>query len=151
MAFDWSPTASKHFQAWSIVRITGRLPLSVFGAGDIPRQLDTCPGCSAADVDVRHILHTCPSTEGFFAEWVVTVGRVGDARNGLSWDRLQWELFAPASCQASVPYTAAHIKYVGVAFEETATAIIDAQNEASISEYTMNAEATVTGLLANRP
>ena len=55
----WSPTTWTNFKAWSLCRVTGRLPLCCFGLDDMPAAVATCPWCLCPHVDLMHFCVVC--------------------------------------------------------------------------------------------
>jgi hypothetical protein len=53
----------KFFRAWSVARITGSLPLAVWGYRGLPRLLPYCPCCAAIMIGLAHVLAECPATD----------------------------------------------------------------------------------------
>ena len=51
------------FRAWCVCRISGGLPLAVWGAGGVVELLARCPGCGMTLVGARHVLQECPDIE----------------------------------------------------------------------------------------
>ena len=59
----WSRLTWKYQRAWSIARLSGRIPLTLWGFADCPEWLATCPGCWWNRADLYHLLAACPATD----------------------------------------------------------------------------------------
>ena len=57
----WSRTVWKFFRAWVLIRITGSLPLIVWGVGGLSQQLLVCPLCGTHHIGISHLLDDCES------------------------------------------------------------------------------------------
>ena len=55
----WGHCMWRFFRAWCVCRITGGVPLAVWGAGRVVMFLPICPGCGATLVGLKHILQDC--------------------------------------------------------------------------------------------
>ena len=67
-AAAFGATAWMRFRCSSIIRISGKWPLPIFGVSELVSELDNCPGCwSASNVSVEHVLLSCPQTEDLFS------------------------------------------------------------------------------------
>ena len=75
----WSRTTWKFHKAWTLCRLTGALPLSLWGWPNNPATVPTCPGCLEAQVGLQHILQRCVATEQYRRELLN-----GDATSCLS-------------------------------------------------------------------
>ena len=85
----WGPCLWRFFRAWSVCRITGGVPLAVWGVGGVELLIAKRPLCGGMLVGLRHILQDClqVASDKFKlpleardveAEWVLTgVGDVG--------------------------------------------------------------------------
>ena len=64
----WAPsggTTWRCYQTWCAVRVSGGLPLSLWGSGSLVFTLQYCPLCGALDVGLEHVLVECPGTLQF--------------------------------------------------------------------------------------
>jgi len=67
---DWDANTWRLYRAWAVVRATGRIPLQVFNAGDLPTYMDTCPLCQQPVADIQHFLAVCTGTRDLYSQWV---------------------------------------------------------------------------------
>ena len=80
------------YRAWACVRVLGRWPLAVFGAGGLPNLLELCPLCSEPQVEVQHLLSGCICTAALLRDWAGCVGHV--RADPVGWTELARLLFA---------------------------------------------------------
>jgi len=64
----WGPTHWKYYRAWVLVRLTGGVPLVVWGAGELPPFLPTCPWCWKQSVGVVHWALECTALQDLRGE-----------------------------------------------------------------------------------
>jgi len=67
---EWSPRIWLHFRVWSLIRISGRWPLTCWGLSTLPYVLLVCPLCGAPQVSPGHILMICPGTLHLYLQLV---------------------------------------------------------------------------------
>jgi hypothetical protein len=78
----WGRVMWRFFRAWTIARITGRLPLCVWDDQALEAVLARCPACGMNVVGLRHVLcncvfnadlrHALPFVEGGLLQWSLT-------------------------------------------------------------------------------
>ena len=61
------PLHWKHSRAWSLVRVTGRWPLPIFGLVGLPAQ-HRCVACAIEQATVVHVLCHCPATASLYQQ-----------------------------------------------------------------------------------
>ena len=66
---DWDADICRLYRAWAVVRATGRIPLQVFNAGELPTYMDTCPLCQQPIADIQHFLAVCTGTRDLYSQW----------------------------------------------------------------------------------
>ena len=88
---DWGHETWSLYRAWACVRVLGRWPLAVFGAGGLPRSLEFCPLCEEHDVGVEHLLTSCKRTTLALHEWAECVGH--SLTGQVSWNEFARLLF----------------------------------------------------------
>ena len=94
LRIDWGVCTWEYYRAWATIKVTGRWPLSVHGAGDLPQQLSVCPLCGVSNVDIVHLLSSCGGTFDLYCVWASGAGKSADSASRLPWSHLQFELFA---------------------------------------------------------
>jgi len=109
---DWGVSTWKFYRAWAAIRVLGRWPLAVFGAGDTPRCLDACPLCGAPDVEISHLLLSCDSCYDLRTIWLETSPLNRFDAVSLTWDLLRLTLFGSVD-NGDFTQTAASIRFVG--------------------------------------
>ena len=140
---NWGPDTWYFYRAWAIVRVTGRLPLQVFGGDGIPLECTPCELCGAASVDIAHLLGECAATFNLYLEWWSGSGHRGLPAGRLDWPSLQMELFADrvSFVTASTEEGACRIRYVGAACKKLAVAQRDKQLDGCIENLLSGAAA----------
>ena len=56
----WGKTMWRYHKAWCLARVTGGIPLVIWGGSEIPVTLDCCCLCGAVEVGLAHVLAECP-------------------------------------------------------------------------------------------
>ena len=85
---EWDNMTWCCYRAWAVARATGLLPLQVFSAGELPRELESCPLCGRPSADLEHILLNCKGTSDLFIEWRVAAGTDLHSRDKLHYTAL---------------------------------------------------------------
>ena len=73
LRLEWDLHMWQLFRAWSVVRVTGRIPLLLFDCGDLVQTLAICPLCGVPAVDISHLFADCDGTFDLYAQWAGTV------------------------------------------------------------------------------
>ena len=56
---SWSTQEWHQFSVWSLIRVTGRVPLPLYDVDFFPDTLDVCPLCGMEKADLSHALCAC--------------------------------------------------------------------------------------------
>ena len=63
---DW-----RAFRLWSLTRITGEWPLTVYGHMTSSKTISICYSCGVQDGDITHPICHCPTTKGAYEDLTV--------------------------------------------------------------------------------
>ena len=94
LELNWEPHTWKHYRVWSTVRVLGRWPLALFGAGELPEMLPLCPLCGAEWVTIAHPLALCHGTWDLYLHWRSSSASGVGCPTRPPWPELRTELFS---------------------------------------------------------
>ena len=90
---DWGFQTWNFYRAWATIRVLGRWPLAVFGVGDTPLLLPSCPLCGTASADIQHLLLWCPGCHDLRVTWLQASPLCSLGVHQLQWDSMRYAIF----------------------------------------------------------
>ena len=116
----WGKTMWRFYRARCVARVSGGIPLVVWGFKEAPTTLKTCPFCGCSDVGLWHFLQVCAGTSQYRCE-------MGTSNSNGDW--YSWAL----QDSAVEPDMKARVKYFGLCSCTVAHAVSVAGSQLSLS------------------
>ena len=107
----------------------------IFGAGELPLSLGSCPLCRASDVGIDHLMTSCSYTCSLLATWASSLA-IGTSVDLVSWDVVCRLLFS----FEDVPRLEAGVLLVGRCCELVADACLLGQQPEQLDDMILEAQ-----------